>query len=303
MSEPALDMRAWREVGIKAFGFAACAAVFPTPPANDSPSPPVQREMPFLGAVEPAAPRLSREDTAKARRRILNDPAVTRAGKAVARALFAHQWYGKTDCWPGYERLAEVSGISERTVARGIANLIECEHVQRRRRGRVGHPKGGRRSNSYSLQLEFDFGRKPPNPAKRLADKGGEVSATVRTKDIESGGRDNRNTSPSQTLPTEQSESKAQSTPVRHGGGSGPTGPSCPRCGMTLTIQRDPEGVSTFCLSCGHDGGFMPSQLFARVGNCQADVAYKQGKRIRSKRGRDYARRTRGDPYADRRSG
>lgn len=318
MADAALDMRAWREAGIQAFGYAACAALFaPAPPGNDSippprrggggmrpvraitpavaPAPgsiqPAQREMPFLAVVEPA-PRLSRADTTTARRRILNDPDITRAGKAVARAMFAHQWFGKTDCWPRYKRLAEVARVSERTIARGVSNLIECGYIKRERRGRLGHPKGGRRANRYSLQLEFCFGSKPVNPAKLPDDKTGEVSATVRTTDIESGGRDNRSTSNPQTPLEGQPESK--STPVRHGGGG--SGPRCPKCGASLTVQREQEGVLTFCLSCGFNGGFKPSQLFATVGNYQDNIAYKRRKRIQSGRAR-------GDPYADRRAG
>ena len=326
MNSPALDIRAWREAGIQAFGYAACAALFqaPAPPANDSippprggmrrrgmvrpvgsvtpsfapdPAPgPAQREMPLLAVVDGQPPRLSRADTMTARRRILNDPDVSRAGKAVARAMFAHQWYGKTDCWPGYKRMAEVAGVSERTIARGVSNLIECGYIARERRGRLGLPKGGRRSNRYGLQLEFCFGRKPTNSAKRPDDRNVQDSASVRTANIDSGGRDNRNTSTPQTPFTEKPESKATATPVRHGGGGGGDGPPCPKCSATLTIQRDPEGVLVFCLACGHNGGFMPSQLFARVGNYQDNLAYKRRKHIRSGRAR-------GDPYADRRAG
>ena len=39
MADAALDMRAWREAGIQAFGYAACAALFQAPPANDSKAP------------------------------------------------------------------------------------------------------------------------------------------------------------------------------------------------------------------------------------------------------------------------
>ena len=218
MADAALDMRAWREAGIQAFGYAACAALFqaPAPPALDSNPPPrggmrrrgvvrpvgsvtpsfapeptpgpAQREMPFLAVVEPA-PRLSRADTMTARRRILNDPDVSRAGKAVARAMFAHQWFGKTDCWPGYKRMAEVAGVSERTIARGVGNLIDCGYIARERRGRLGNPQGGRRANRYSLQLEFCFGSKPTNPAKLPDDTNGQESATVRKTTIVSGCR------------------------------------------------------------------------------------------------------------------
>ena len=324
MADAALDMRAWREAGIQAFGYAACAALFQAPPANDSKAParaggmrhvraitpsfapepalgPAQREMPFLAAVEPA-PRLSRADTMTARRRILNDPDVSRAGRAVARAMFAHQWYGKTDCWPGYRRMAKVAGVSERTIARGVGNLIECGYIARERRGRLGNPKGGRRANRYAFQLEFCFGSKPTNPAKLPDDINGQESATVRTATIESGGHDNRSTSTPQTPLTEKPEPKATSTPVRQDGGGGTDGPPCPDCGASLTIQRLPEGVLTFCQSCGFRGGFKPSQLFATVGNYQDNLAYKRRKRIRSARSQDYARRTRGNPYADRRA-
>ena len=325
MNSPALDMRAWREAGIQAFGYRACASLFQAPPANEplsssraGPRPvgaitpaiaaeaapgPVQREMPFLGAVAGEPSRLSREDTMTARRRILADPRVTRAGKAVARALFAHQWYGKTGCWPGYARMAKVAGVSERTIARGMANLIDCGYVARHRRGRIGNPKGGRRSNVYSLQLEFCFGRKPINPAKRPDDSNVQVSATVGTTAIEPGGHHNRNTSTPQTPLVDKPEAKAKSTPVRHGGDGGDE-PPCPKCGAALAVTRVPDGTFFQCnvRECWHHS-FTPSQQFARVGNYKDNLAYKHRNRARSARGQDYARRTRGDPYADRRAG
>ena len=324
MNSPAFDIRAWREAGIQAFGYAACAALFqaPAPPANDSippprggmrrrgmvrpvgsvtpsfapdPAPgPAQREMPLLAVVDGQPPRLSRADTMTARRRILNDPEVSRAGKAVARAMFAHQWYGKTDCWPGYKRMAEVAGVSERTIARGVSNLIERGYIARERRGRLGNPKGGRRSNRYGLQLEFCFGRKPTNPAKLPDDINGQESATVRTATVESGGHDNRSTSKTTNGPMEKTEAKATSTPVRHGGGGG-DGPPCPKCSASLTIDRSWEGVSVFCLRCGHNGSFTPSHQFGRTGNYKDNLAYKRRRRIRS--------RPRGNSYADLRAG
>ena len=325
MADAALDMRAWREAGIQAFGFAACAALFQQPPANDAQPPPraggmrrrgvvrpvgsvtpsfapepapgpAQREMPLLAVVDGEPPRLSRADTMTARRRILNDPRLTKAGRTTACGLFKHQWFGKTVCHPGYKRLAEVEGVSVRTIARGMAELTECGHVKRERRGRLGNSKGGRRSNVYSLQLEFCFGRKPINPAKLPDDMNVHQPASARTVNIESDGRDNRSTYKTTNHPVDRTEAKATSTPVRHGGGGGGDGSPCPKCSASLTTDRTWEGVSVFCLTCGFNGGFTPSHQFARTGNYKDNLAYKRRKHIRSGRAR-------GDPYADRRAG
>ena len=319
MAEPALSVQALINQAVLIGGYERAAAELAryAPPARPAPRrggmrpvhaiapavapapgsiQPAQRKMPFLAAVDGESPRLSREDTMTARRRILNDARVTRAGKAVARALFRHQWYGKTECWPGYKCMAQAAGTSERTIARGMANLIDCQYVARHRRGRLGHPKGGRRSNRYSLQLEFCFGSKPINPAKRPDDSNGQDSATVGMTAIEPGGRDNRKPSTPQTPLTGQSKA----TPVRQGGGDGSDGPPCPRCGKALTIDRHPEGTFFQCpdTKCFHRS-FTPSQLFARVGNYRDNLAYKRRKKAGSSR----AVRTSGDPYADRRAG
>ncbi len=228
-------MRVWREASIQAFGYAACAATFQTPapaPAPKArPAPalkavdalplsiapargsgrPVNREMPFLAPLE--APRLARADWQAARRRILADPALTRAGATVAMTLFKHQWYGKTHSWPSYRRMAEVAEVSERTIARGMANLVELGYIQRQRRGRLGNPRGGRRSNLYSLQLEICFGRKHPNPAKPSASKTSHKAARASTPPIDSERHHNRNTSNPPTPLSGESASQSKSTP------------------------------------------------------------------------------------------
>ena len=312
MADAALDMRAWREAGIQAFGYAACASLFQaparaggmrpvraiTPAFTPEPTPgPVQREMPFLAVVEPA-PRLSRADTMTVRRRILADQRFTAKEREAVKACLWHQWYGKTECNPGNRAIARRAGVSVRTVQRAMEKLTDG-YMRRERRGRLGNPKGGRRSNRYILQLEFCFGTKPINHAKRPDNKPSQDSATDCTTVIEPKGHDNRSTSTPQTPLSRQPEAKATSTPVRQGGGGGTDGPPCPRCGSPLSVDRVSEGTFFQCRAreCWHSS-FTPSQEFARVGNYKDNLVFKRREAIRSRR----SRRSTGNPYADRRT-
>lgn len=333
MSLPAVSLNAWREQGLKLFGYDACAYAFrerPAPehvplrpravrpvesilpsvlpdPAPSPPPEPRQAEIPILSVVEGEPPRLSRADTAKARRRILSDPDVTPAGKAVARAMFAHQWYGKSHCWPGYERMAEVVGVSVRTIARGTANLIDCGYIDRTRRGRVGHRKGGRRSNQYRLDLDICIGRKPTRNRTGLDDTGADERASVSS--VQSGKRrhSNRNTSISPqpltlTLP-EYARAKAEKSKA---GSAGKTpaktmqAPSseCPTCEQPM---RSFGPYAWFCFACNlsvrkQDGSVQTygRNQSASVSTDTDNVASPARQRLRS---------TRGNPYADRRAG
>ena len=205
MTAPAFDARAWRDEGIRALGYSACAALFPTgidPPASKPalavvsaalPSEPpsggrtvaVQREMPFLAALDRLEPSLARSRAREIRAAIDRHPGLIDRERRVLRYGILPRCRAELHAWPGHRRLALDTGLSERTVARALDGLrrkgaITCQH-----RGRRESHKGGRTSNHYGIQLSFLFGHggnQPIEPNAAREDAGSARSARVRTR-------------------------------------------------------------------------------------------------------------------------
>jgi len=330
MSAPAFDARAWRDEGIRALGYSACAALFPTgidPPVPKPALAPVsavlpsvearggravavQREMPFLAALDRLEPSLPRARAREIRMSIDRHPGLIDRERRVLRYGILPRCRAELHAWPGHRRLALDTGLSERTVARALDGLrrkgaITCQH-----RGRRSY-KGGRTSNHYGIQLSFFFGHggnQPVDPNDARGDSVSGRSARVRTPGIAQGGEQTRNhKNPPHPPP---GESTAESTPVRHGGDGAGTGPPCPRCGTALTIQREPEGIMTFCLACGFNGGIKHLHSSAQADTCRQNVATSRSAAIRSRSGvtpverrrrrRTRRRQTQGNPGFDR---
>ena len=240
MNAPARSLEAWREEGIREYGYTACASVFPrarapAPGSFDPPAvrsvrsivegmtvpaagSPVQREMPFLAAVA-AGPSLSRPKARKVRDAINGHPGlIDRERKVLVDGLLP-RCRDDLHAWPRYETIARDTGQSRRTVARAIDGLSAKGAIGIQRRGR-STCKGGRTSNMYGIQLEFFFGKGGTQPEPETGarqDDNREDRATVGSGGTEGKWHSNHE------LPTERLKSSKrrraregqQSTPVR----------------------------------------------------------------------------------------
>ena len=182
MSSAAMSMNAWREAGIRMFGYEACAAKFREPPAahelvrvrdlrvarpvtavqaftEPEPAPePVQREMRIMALVEPPeGASLPRAKGRRLRRAIEQHPALlARECRVLADGLLPRCRDALT-CYPAHERIARDAGVGKSTVARALKGLREKGAITIQHRGRAGRGPG-RTSNLYGIQLAFFFG-------------------------------------------------------------------------------------------------------------------------------------------------
>lgn len=81
--------------------------------------------------------------------RLIRDHSSTKAEVAVMEGLLSHTWNGKWECYPSIPTIAKRSGLSQRSVMRGVAALEQKGYVEVVRSGR---------SNLYGINFHLSNG-------------------------------------------------------------------------------------------------------------------------------------------------